>query len=68
MARTQSELFENATQIAELKIRKARAMQSREAKDILKIAVQALVARFRRSSATGTDNARQRGETPCGTA
>ena len=52
MARTQSELFENATQIAERKIRKARAMQSHEAKDMLKIAVQALVARFRRSSAS----------------
>lgn len=52
MPRTQSDLFENATQIAERKIRQARTMQSHEMRDMVKQAWRVLLAGFHRSSDT----------------
>jgi len=57
MARTQSELFENATQIAEGKIRQARSMQSNETRDMVKQAWKAFAAKFQRSDETAPRNA-----------
>lgn len=42
------ELFKNASPIAEKKIRQARAMQAAEVRDMVRQAVQAITAKFRR--------------------
>ncbi len=58
MSRTQSELFEKATLIAERKIRRARAMQSHETRDMVKYVLSALAAKLYRSDTGSRRNAK----------
>ena len=51
MAKSQSKLFENATQIAEKEIRRARLMQSRELKEMMSFSLTALINTSRRGKA-----------------
>lgn len=48
MTSIQMELFKNASPIAEKKIRQARAMQAAEVRDMVRQAVKAITAKFRR--------------------